>query len=147
MNTKKDFRFPNIGWLVLRVGIGIGLATHGFDKLFTFDLNGTRVVKALSSIVATIGFPYPLFFSYAAALSEFVGGILIAVGLFGRTAGFFAMVTMGVAFYRSQQSPFQNPELAMIYFVGCVAVLFAGSGPYSVDSFVIRQKNLIPNEV
>jgi len=136
MNTTQKTNFKDLGWLILRIGIGVGLATHGYAKLFTLNYNGTPTVEAFSRIVATIGFPYPLYFAYAAALSEFVGGILIAIGLFGRVAGLFAGFTMAVALYRHWGDPFGTMELAFVYFMGCLAILCMGSGQLSLDQML-----------
>ena len=85
-------RPTDLGLLVLRLGIGLTLAlAHGLGKLPPSDgfIEGT----------AAMGFPLPVLFAWAAALSEFLGGLLLAVGLATRPAAVFVSVTMAVAWW------------------------------------------------
>lgn len=123
----------DVGLLILRLGFGLALAfAHGLGKLPPSDgfVDGT----------AAMGFPVPTLFAWAAGLSEFVGGLLLAVGLLTRPAGFFIAVTLGVAaFVRHGGDPFAEQELALAYFVVGVAFAVMGAGRYAVDA-TIRQR-------
>lgn len=123
----------DLAWLLLRLIVGIGIATHGYAKIFTIDEMGVRSVINFAGGVGAMGFPLPLFFAWAAALAEFLGGILIALGLFTRTASFFVMVTMAVALYRHLEDPFNVKEKALLYFAAGLAILIAGAGRVSLD--------------
>lgn len=117
----------DLGLLVLRLGVGLSLAfAHGLGKLPPSPgfVEGT----------AEMGFPLPTLFSWAAALSEFLGGLLIAAGLLTRPAAFFAGCTMFVAaFLRHGPVPFSGMEKPFVFLVACVAILLAGSGRFGVD--------------
>jgi putative oxidoreductase len=122
------------GLLVVRVGFGLMLAlSHGLGK-----------VSALGKFVdgvANRGMPLPWVLGPAAALAEFVGGILIAIGLLTRPAAFFALVTMLVAaFHVHGADPFSKKELALTYAMACGAILFAGPGRYSLDAMIFGKK-------
>jgi putative oxidoreductase len=118
----------DIGWTLVRVVFGFGLAYfHGVPKVF-----GGKMV-AFTHSVASLGFPFPTFFAWSAALSELVGGTLVMLGLFTRPAAAVAGFTMLVALHRLQNEPFARSELAMMYFsVMCFATLI-GSGRFGLD--------------
>lgn len=116
------------GLLLLRVATGLGMATHGHAKIFG------GFMEKFTSGVAEMGFPAPAFFAWAAALSEFVGAICLALGLGTRVAAFFIAVTMVVAaFVRGAGKAFADRELALLYLVLCVTFLIVGGGRFAVE--------------
>lgn len=123
----------NAGLALLRIFTGVALAFgHGIGKMPPSE----RFVEGVSKL----GFPAPGLFAWAAGLSEFAGGILLAVGLFTRLSGFFIAVTMFVAaFLQHMNDGFDRQEKALLYLF--VAVLYAaiGSGNWGADAF-IREK-------
>lgn len=121
------------GLLVLRVFAGVSLAlAHGLGKLPP----SARFVAG----VGEMGFPFPLLFAWAAALSEFGGGLLLAAGLLSRPAALFIAITMGVAaFVRQAGDPFVERELALLYGAVAVTLLLTGAGRYSVDARLARR--------
>jgi putative oxidoreductase len=117
----------DVGLLFLRLA-GVGLATHGYRKVFGGEVDGT--VAAAKDI----GFPLPVVFGWAAAVSELLGGALVAVGLFTRPAAVFAAITMFVAaFLHHATDPFAKRELALAYLVILLALACMGPGRWSVD--------------
>ena len=126
-------RATDLGLLILRLGIGLPLAlAHGLGKVppSAGFIDGT----------AEMGFPLPALFAWAAALSEFLGGLLLAVGLATRPAAFFVACTMAVAaFVRHGADPFGDKEKAVLFLVGALTLLFAGAGRYAVDAWIGRR--------
>lgn len=118
------------GLLVLRLMAGLSMAfAHGLSKV----KDPAMVVKGADSL----GFPAPTLFGWAAALSEFLGGILLAVGLFTRPAGFFVACTMATAaFMAHARDPFARKEMALLYLAISVALLLTGSGRFGLDPVV-----------
>ena len=117
-----------LGLLWLRVLAGLGIMTHGFGKLFS-----GRIVGFTES-VASLGFPFPAFFAWGAALSEFLGGLCMVAGLFTRLGAASVFVTMTVAvFVRHGGDPFAVKELALAYWTAAGAVFLSGPGPFSLD--------------
>ncbi|MGD9590399.1 MAG: DoxX family protein [Pyrinomonadaceae bacterium] len=120
----------NAGLTLLRIFTGIALAfAHGIGKL--------PPGEGLVNRAGEIGFPAPAFFAWAAALSEFAGGIFLALGLFTRISSFFIAVTMTVALVGVHGAdPFNVQEKAFLFLFIAIAFLLKGSGDWSVDSFL-----------
>ena len=88
-----------------------------------------------------MGFPMPHVFAWAAALSEFLGGIFLVLGLGTRIAALFVFVTMGVAFMIAhKKDPFQAKELAAAYWTISGALMLTGPGSLSLDRFLCGKK-------
>ncbi|NBD11637.1 DoxX family protein [Corallococcus silvisoli] len=123
-----------VGWTLVRVVFGMTLALgHGLGKV-TGDLSG------FAEGVAKLGFPAPLFFAWCAALAEFLGGLLVALGLFTRPAAMFAGFTMLVALFRHRVDPFAKAEMALLYLTVMIAALIIGGGRFSLDARLFRKK-------
>jgi putative oxidoreductase len=90
--------------------------------------------------VTNLGFPMAGFFAWAAGLSEFIGGVLLVIGLLTRPAALFIAITMLVAaFGKHIEDPIKVKELALLYFA--IAIIFAsrGAGRWSLDYFINRK--------
>jgi putative oxidoreductase len=121
----------DLGLLFLRVMAGAGMAYHGYQKVFGGQM------QMLTPGVAQMGFPMPEFFAWAAALSEFVGGICLALGLFTRFAALFIFITMSVAvFIALKGKPLDGRELALAYWTISGALIFLGGGSFSVGNLI-----------
>jgi putative oxidoreductase len=124
----------DLGLLLLRVGFGLTLAfAHGINKALSLG-------KFIRN-VARDGFPLPELMAPLAMLSELVGGILIAVGLFTRPAALFVIATMlGAAFIAHAGDPFSDKELALAYALAAAVVAVAGPGRHSLDARLGRRR-------
>lgn len=124
---------PDLGLLIFRLFVGLTMAlAHGLGKV--------PPPQMLVDGVAGMGFPLPVAFSWGAALSELIGGLLIAVGLFTRPAAFALGMTMVVAaFVAHAADPFERKEMALLYLVACVLLVFQGAGRFSLDR-IFRKK-------
>lgn len=130
---------PDAGLLLLRVFVGVALCTI-FEKLLP-RLGVWGPQDWFVQDVADMGFVFPLFFAWAAVLSEFVGGALLVLGLMTRTAALFIAVTTGVAaFVHHRGDLFGNGLLALTFFVLSVVVLLTGPGRWSVDGQLNRPR-------
>jgi putative oxidoreductase len=144
----------DLGLLILRLA-GLYLAIgHGWGKVVGLASGESRFLEG----VANLGFPVPIVFAWAAALSELVGGTAMALGLFTRWAAAFAAATMFVASFVRHRAVSQflswigispaseesfkawgNPELATIFLLVCAAVALLGPGRFSVDAKLGRK--------
>ncbi len=123
----------NLTLAILRVLAGLSLALgHGMKKMPPSD--------SFIDGVGDLGFPIPIVFAWMAALSELVGGVLVAAGLLTRPSAFVIMCTMLVAaFLQHGDDPFSRQELPLIY--SAVFLLFAviGAGRISIDALIRKQ--------
>jgi putative oxidoreductase len=74
-------------------------------------------------------------------LIEFVGGLLIALGLFTRITSFICSGQMFVAYFlfHAKNNLFSSPlankgELALLYAITFLLLTFKGSGAWSLDN-------------
>jgi putative oxidoreductase len=123
----------NAGMALLRIFAGIAMAFgHGINKI--------PPGEGLVERAAQIGFPIPTFFAWAAAASEFGGGILLALGLLTRVSSFFIGVTMFVALVGVHWSdPFAGKEKALLFLFIALAFLIKGSGDWSIDAYLRKE--------
>ncbi len=120
-----------------RVGFGLLMAFgHGINKL-----PGSERFDGFSEGVGNMGFPLPGFFAFMAAMSEFLGGLLLAAGLLTRPMAFFLLGTMFVAAFIAHGSdPLfaadaenGSKEMALLFLLGFLPFLVIGSGRFGVD--------------
>lgn len=130
------------GLLIIRVGLGLMMVFHGYPKVF----GGVESWENLGSVMSNLGInQYPIFFGAAAAFSEFIGGILLVLGIFTRPAAFLLACTMfvaatkhyfdadGVNIFRAISYP---TELFFVF----LGLVFTGPGSFSVSD-LIRNSN------
>jgi putative oxidoreductase len=127
----------DLGLLVLRVFSGLALAlAHGWGKVPPGD--------GFVNMIAGLGFPAPLVFAWLAAMAEFGGGLLIALGLLTRPASLLvAGHFVFVAFVAHAGDPFGRRELALFFLFVALLYLLAGAGRYSVDALLRPRTGLV----
>jgi len=127
----------NFGLLFLRLFAGFSLAfAHGLGKLPVSE-------EFVENVEINLGFPLPLVFAWLGVLSEFLGGILVGLGLLTRPAALFAFLTMMTAAFNAHAGdPFASKEKALLFGVIMLFILFTGPGSYSIDARINRAMNL-----
>jgi putative oxidoreductase len=118
-------RYSPYIYAALRIVAGLAFAQHGAQKLF-----GLLGAQQAAPIMSQFGM---------AGVIEFVGGILIALGLFTSPVAFLASGEMAWAYFQQHFPrgfwPIQNGgELAVLY---CFIFLYfaaVGSGKLSIDA-------------
>jgi putative oxidoreductase len=85
----------DIGLLIIRLAIGLAVAAHGAQKLFGWF--GGYGIAGTGGFFESIGYRPGKLFAAAAGTSEFVGGLLIALGLFGAVGPMLVLSVMLVA--------------------------------------------------
>jgi len=83
----------------------------------------------------------PSVFAWAAGISEFAGGLCLALGLMTRIWSGFLGITMAVAaFFVHASDPFATKEKALLYFFVFVCLTLTGGGRYSFDHILRGRK-------
>lgn len=127
-------KYMDVGLLWLRIVTGFGIMTHGYPKIFGGKMEG------FTSLTADLGFPLPGFFAWLAALTELLGGLLLAVGAGTRIVALLLLGTMLVAaFMQHAGDPFSEKEMAILYLTFAGTLMLTGPGKFSVDSIVERK--------
>ena len=117
----------NLAKLILRLGFGGFMLTHGIPKLMKLLEGGT------------IQFPDPLHLGSLTSLiltvfAEVVCAILIIVGYKTKWAAIPLVITMLVAaFIIHAQDPLGKKEFALLYAIGFICIGLFGAGKYSLD--------------
>lgn len=120
------------GLALLRIVVGIVFLAHGYQKVFKFGFHG------VAAMFGHIGIPLPAFFAIVVMLVEFVGGILLILGLGTRIAAAFIAVDMLVAILVVHlKNGFFNPtgfEFPLTLLAAAICLVLAGGGAISLKS-------------
>ncbi len=125
-------RHHHIGLLILRLGIGTMFMYHGYGKLFSGPEQWEKIGSAMNYLgVHSI----PQVFGLLAALSEFVGGLCIILGLFFRPACLFLLFTMMIAavMHLNRGDGLKVASHAIEAGILFFSLIFIGPGNFSLD--------------
>ena len=114
--------------LALRIAIGIIFILHGWGKLF----GNAPGMTAFTGMVGMLGFLLPTVFAYAAALSEFLGGIAVLLGVCTRVAAGLIGIVMIVALVIVKKFSFPAADVDLSLLAITIALALMGAGRYSV---------------
>src|SRR3982074_2564169 len=125
------------GLLILRVVVGLILAGHGAQKLFGWW--GGPGMKGWTQMVEKLRIRPAQPWAWVAALSEFGGGLLFALGLFSPLGSLAIMGSMLVAIATVHLSKGfwvtkGGYEFNLALIAAVVAVALTGPGAYSLDA-------------
>lgn len=124
----------DFGPFVVRLALGAVFIGHGAQKLF--GIWGGPGLQGVTGMLASMGFQPPYLWALALALVEFVGGVLVFVGLFTRYAALALAVDMAVAILRVHWGSFFLPggmEFALMLFAAAVSLTLTGGRALSID--------------
>lgn len=123
----------DIGLLIMRVGAGSLILTHGYPKLMRFF--GDEPIKFMDFL--GLG---PVVSLSLAVFAEFFCAILILIGFKTRLATIPLMITMLTAvFVAHAADPFGRKELPLLFFIMFLSILIFGTGKYSIDGIINRK--------
>lgn len=127
------------GLALARLVFGPLMAAHGAQKLFGWF--GGHGIAATGGFFEKVGFRPGRLFARAAGLSEFAGGLLVALGLFGPIGSALMLAVMTVAIisvhWRNGLFAMSNGiEVPLLYAAGAAALGLTGPGRYSLDALL-----------
>ncbi len=127
----------NLGILILRVVLGLTFMGHGSQKLFGWFGGGG--MSGTIGMMEKMGLRWSTFWALIAALCEFVGGLLLALGFLNPLGSLGIIAAMLVAISQVHwPRGFWNSkggfEFPLINLTAAFALALTGPGLYSLDA-------------
>jgi len=124
------------GAFFLRLVLGTAMLYHGWSKVIPaggfHGGNAFSAIERHSHYVVSLGLPYWL--GIISALTEFVGGALLIVGLFTRFAAFLVSINMLVALIMvNRHHGYSGSEYSLALLVIAIMLFFYGAGVCALD--------------
>jgi putative oxidoreductase len=122
----------DLGLLLLRLGLGAMLMTHGWGKLQkilagNFAFSDPLGIGSAPSLVLACG-------------AEFFCALLVALGVRVRWTAIPPAIAMATAaFLAHAGDPFGKREKALLFLVGFVSLALTGGGSYTVEALFTRR--------
>ena len=118
-----------LAMLILRVGAGILMMNHGYDKLVNFEKYSSQFMNFLG-MSCTVSLALVIF-------AEFFCSIFLVLGLFTRLAVIPLIIDVSVAVLKAHNVDiFGEGELPSLFFLIFVTILLIGPGKISVDGMI-----------
>lgn len=152
METARESITQSIGLLILRLGIGGYMLTHGWGKL---QLLIAGEVDAVGDPIGIGGGPTLALL----VLAEFVCALLVVMGLVTRLAAVPLVIAMGVAvmvahsndpwtmdqavkLFMAGETDFPaSKQPAMMFLIPFLALIFTGAGRLSIDGVLCGRRS------
>ena len=131
----------SLGFLALRLCVGILLIHHGYEKL-------DNIQNFADAFVRPLHLPFPIFLSYVASFSEIVGSWLVITGFLTRLGGLAIMGTISVAIYHAIMTSGFNIyllELLGLYWGAAVCLVLNGGGMFAIDHLILLRLKPVSN--
>lgn len=122
----------SLGFLMLRLCVGVLLIHHGYEKL-------DNIENFADAFVRPLHLPFPIFLSYIAAFSEIVGSWFLITGFSTRLGALAIFGTVSIAIYHAIMTSGFNIyllELLGLYWGGAFCILLNGPGKFSLDYLI-----------
>lgn len=119
----------NAAMLLLRLGIGILMMHHGYNKLVHFAEKQNTFMNFMG-LGSTTSYMLIIF-------AEFFCSLFLILGLFTRLAAIPLIIATLVMIFKSHQGDiFGDGEDAALYLSGYIVLFFVGPGRVSVDNMI-----------
>jgi putative oxidoreductase len=125
-------------YALMRFVTGAILIPHGVQKLFT------ATIARYTENIAGRGLPLAELLAYLTFISESVGALCLAIGLFTRVAAaMIAIQMLVITFVFQWQNGYfwtaRGYEFPLMLALLCIAIFFRGGGRYSVDRLIGKE--------
>jgi uncharacterized membrane protein YphA (DoxX/SURF4 family) len=128
------------GHIFFRISVGLMIFyIHGLHKLEGW-LAYVREGKpwTLANEVAGMHFPAPFASAVAATLVQFICSLFVVIGLFTRVNAALLVCVLGGAILQNLLAN-RDPQLAILYTLVAITLVFLGSGKFSLDAKVLQK--------
>lgn len=124
------------GAFLMRLVLGFAMLYHGWSKVIPHGgFHGGNTFSAIDHWghqVVLMGLPYWL--GYVSALTEFIGGMLLILGLLTRFAAFMVLCNLLVALWKVNiHHGYEGAEYNLALLAIAAMLLFYGSGAAALD--------------
>lgn len=124
----KALKNPNLGLLLIRIGVGIAFITHGLPKL----QNLTRT----SGFFGSLGVPLPEVAALLVGIIETFGGLALILGIFTRASALLLSAVMigaiSLVHFPKGYGGQGGYEYTSVLLAVCLGLAFLGSGSYAL---------------
>lgn len=130
----------DLAMLVLRISVGVVIAMHGLMKLGWVGKGGSPAGIA-GWFESSLGFKPGIFWAWVSIFAEALGGVLVALGLFGpfpaaAVAADLVVVTIVAHVPKGFWASNGGWEFPVPLAAGAFAVALVGNGQYSLDALL-----------
>lgn len=123
-----DFAF-NIAMLIMRLGFGILMIPHGYDKLVHFAQYKKDFMNFLG-LGSTVSLALVVF-------AEFFCSVFLVMGLFTRLVAAVLLIELFVVVFEAHKGQvFGDGEHGMLFLTGIIAIILLGAGKVSLDGIL-----------
>jgi putative oxidoreductase len=129
LSTKYSAGAFSAAMLILRLGVGILMMNHGYQKLIHFSEYQAKFMNFLG-MGSTMSLALVVF-------AEFFCSLFLILGLFTRLSAIPLVIATCVMVFKSHNGEvFGDGETAALYLTAYLVLLFVGPGRVSVDSMI-----------
>ncbi|MEJ7675373.1 MAG: DoxX family protein [Chitinophagaceae bacterium] len=130
-STKYNADVFSIGLFILRVGAGVLMINHGYDKFIKFDEMHPKFMTFMGlNTSITLGL---------VVFAELFCSILLILGLFTRLICIpLIILCIVIVFQANNADVFGKAELGALYLSIYLALLFTGPGKFSIDHLMSK---------
>ena len=129
LSTKYSAGAFSAAMLILRLGLGILMMAHGYNKLIHFGEMQHKFMNFMG-MGSTMSLAL-------VAFAEFFCSLFLVIGLFTRLAAIPLIIATCVMIFKAHNADiFGEGEHAALYLTGYLVLLFVGPGRVSVDSMI-----------
>jgi putative oxidoreductase len=127
---------PETGISLIRILSGLLMTYHGTEIFHAEDMARN------TQFLADTHFPMPQLLAWLGKGSEFIGGILLVLGLFTRLAIIPIVATMLViTFFLGQGKFWMDDQHPFLFAVLLTLLFFTGPGSFSLDAWRARKSS------
>ncbi|GAA4315979.1 DoxX family protein [Compostibacter hankyongensis] len=130
LSTKVNTGMVHFSLLLLRVGLGLMMMVHGWQKLQRFSEMAAQFADPLH--VGTRGSLVLVLFS------ELGCAFLVMLGLLTRFAALVLLIQLCIVVLIIHRGDFGHQELGLHFLLGYLVILLCGPGRISVDRLIAR---------